>query len=265
MGPVFNSAAEAGCGLMLDAMVWRAHADFIAKVGRSVDDLAAINARAVRLAREAADRWRRAHGHDQQSLPVLVVGDLGPRGDGYQVQDADVTAEAARDYHRSQIAALADAGADLICALTMTTVAESIGVVEASGACGLPVIVSPTVGTDGCLPGGVSLGDAIGQIDEATGAAPLFYMVNCAHPDHLLPVLEDAKARGEDWLSRFRGFRANASTKSHEELDNSADLDRGDIADLGVKMAQMRTDYALRVVGGCCGTDHEHLRAMVGG
>lgn len=262
LGPILQAAAESGLGLMLDALVWRAQPDFIAKLGHAADQLGPINARAVAQTRGSADRWRQAHGHDERSLPVLIAADVGPRGDGYRVEDAAITAAAAREYHRPQIQAVAEAGADLVCALTMTSLAESIGVVEASALSGLPIVVSPTVETDGRLPDGTELGVFIRKVDEATDGAPLFYMINCAHPTHLMPTLEAAREAGESWLDRFRGFRANASTKSHEELDNSTELDRGNVQELAREIAGMRETYGLRAIGGCCGTDHEHLAAI---
>jgi S-methylmethionine-dependent homocysteine/selenocysteine methylase len=262
LGPILQAAADTGHGLMLDALVWRAQPDFIDKLGRDPARLGAINATALSRMRESADRWRQAHGHDEQSLPVLISADIGPRGDGYKVEDAAVTADAARHYHGPQIQAVADAGADLVCALTMTSLNESIGIVEACVERDLPVIVSPTVETDGRLPDQSTLGAFIQSLDDATGAAPLFYMVNCAHPTHLRPTLEAAREVAESWLSRFRGFRANASRKSHEELDNSTQLDRGDTDELARELASMQKSYGLRVVGGCCGTDHEHLTAI---
>lgn len=260
--PILDAAAQHGCGLILDALLWRAQPDFIAKLGRHRDELGSINQRAISRTRESVDAWRRERGHDERSVPVLVAADIGPRGDGYRVEESALTAAAAREYHAAQVQAVAEAGADLVCALTMTSLAESIGIVEAARLFGLPVIVSPTVETDGRLPDGTSLGEFIREVDRATGAAPLCYMVNCAHPTHVQPSLDEARENGESWLERFRGFRANASRKSHEELDNSTELDRGDIEELSRAMADMRETYGLKVIGGCCGTDHEHLAAI---
>lgn len=262
LGPILQAAADIGHGLILDALVWRAQPDFIAKLGRNPEQLTAINTTAMSRTREYADSWRRAHGYDEQSLPILIAADIGPRGDGYKLEDAAVTVAAARDYHRPQIQATADAGADLVCALTMTGLNEAIGIAHACADCELPLIVSPTVETDGRLPDGSELAGFITALDDATGAAPLFYMVNCAHPTHLLPTLEAARAANERWLDRFRGFRANASAKSHEELDDSSELDRGNSDELAREIASMQATYGLRVVGGCCGTDHEHLTAI---
>ena len=75
-------------------------------------------------------------------------------------------------------------------------------------------------------------------------------------------LLETAERNRAGWLSRFRGFRANASMKSHEELDNSPELDRGNVEEFGKQMRDMQERYNLSVIGGCCGTDHEHLAAM---
>ena len=262
LSPIFATAADQGFGLIVDALVWRAQPDYLRKLGRDAEALESINRRAVEIVRSAVEGWRGRRGLDASRLPILIAADLGPRGDGYRIEGAGPDPEVARAYHRPQLESLAAAGVDLACALTMTSLEESIGIVRACGDVGLPVIVSPTVETDGRLPDGRSLGDFVQSLDAATGAAPLFYMVNCAHPTHLRPALDSARAAGASWLERFRGFRANASARSHAELDESTELDRGDVSRLAQEIEAMRRDFDLWVVGGCCGTDHEHLRAI---
>ncbi|MEW6269134.1 MAG: homocysteine S-methyltransferase family protein [Thermodesulfobacteriota bacterium] len=259
---IFRAAQEHGHGLLLDTLVWRAHPDYVAALGYPAGDLARFNELAVERTRQAVAEWRARDGARRGELPVVLTADVGPRGDGYKVSDAGVTPEAARAYHRAQIEVLARAGVELVCALTMTSVAESIGVALAARDCGLPLIVSPTVETDGTLPDGTPLGELVRQVDEATGGAPLFYMVNCAHPTHVAGALARAKAAGEAWLGRFKGIRANSSRKSHAELDDSPELDRGNPQELGREVAAMKREYGLRVVGGCCGTDAEHIAAI---
>jgi homocysteine S-methyltransferase len=144
----------------------------------------------------------------------------------------------------------------------MTSAAESIGVALAACDHGLPVVISPTVETDGTLPEGMPLGELIRRVDDATGGAPLLYRVNCAHPTRLAPALAAARSEGHGWLARFGGMRANASRKSHAELDESPSLDRGDPQELGRDLAGLQREYGLRVGGGCCGTDAEHLAAI---
>jgi S-methylmethionine-dependent homocysteine/selenocysteine methylase len=258
--PILATAAAHGQGVLLDTLVWRAHPDFISLLGYRAEDLGRFNQLAVERTRDVVASWRSRAG--AADVPVLLTADVGPRGDGYQVADRELTPEAAHEYHRAQMEVLARAGVDLVCALTMTSVAEAIGVARAAREAGLPVIVSPTVETDGTLPDGTPLGELVRRVDDATGGLPLFYMVNCAHPAHVTPALEWARRVGEGWLRRFKGIRANSSRKSHAELDNSPELDRGNPSELGDEVAQMQRDYDLCVVGGCCGTDAEHVSAI---
>jgi homocysteine S-methyltransferase len=202
---------------------------------------------------------RRASLAGAADVPLWIAADVGPRGDGYQVPPSAIGVNDALDYHARQLEALARSEVDLVCALTMTTANEAAGIALAAGRQGLPVVVSATVETDGRLPDGMSLGDFIQRVDELTSFAPAFYMVNCAHPTHLGPELDRARAAGEHWVRRLLGFRANASHKSHAELDESTSLDRGDPVDLARRLALMQKAHGLRVIGGCCGTDAEHI------
>jgi homocysteine S-methyltransferase len=241
-------ARDAGLGIVVETPTWRASSDWGARLGHDAQALASLNRRGAELVDEAR------RGVDD--VPVVVSGCLGPRGDGY-VPGAQMTPQEAADYHRPQIEAFADSPADLVSALTLTRVAEAVGVVEAARAVGLPVVVSFTVETDGRLPDGTPLGDAVRAVDDATGGAAAYFMVNCAHPDHLAPAL-DLTA---DWWPRLRGVRANASRLSHAELDAAPELDAGDPEELGRQLADLRP-LGVTVLGGCCGTDVRHIRAL---
>jgi S-methylmethionine-dependent homocysteine/selenocysteine methylase len=146
--------------------------------------------------------------------------------------------------------------------MTLTHVEEALGVARAARAVDLDVVISATVETNGRLPDGSSLGELIRSVDEATDAGPAFYMVNCAHPSHVLPALEEARRSDADWLTRFRGFRGNASAKSHAELDESPELDRGEPDGFAADVAAMQRRFELTLVGGCCGTDAEHVARL---
>ncbi len=255
--PMANAALASGHDLLLDVLTWRAHADFVRALGYPDTSVEDINYLAVKRARAFASHWcSKTSGSDR--ISVFLNGDIGPRGDGYRF-DGGTTVESALGYHRRQIRALAEAQVDAINALTMTNVSETVGIVKAAQEVGLPCIVSPTVEIDGTTPEGLSLGRFIEEVEVATEGSPLFYMVNCAHPTHLEPTLRRARELGERWLSRLRGFRANASHKSHEELDNSTTLDRGCPEALASQIAHLQADFGLRLVGGCCGTDAEHI------
>jgi homocysteine S-methyltransferase len=190
--------------------------------------------------------------------PVVINGVLGPRGDGYSATSR-MSADEAQHYHAPQIETFRDTDTDMVSAVTMTYVQEAIGIVRAAQACGLPVVVSFTLETDGRLPSGDTLRDAIISVDAATGSGPVYYMINCAHPTHF----EGALATSDAWLGRIRGLRANASTLSHAELDAATELDAGDPIDLSQRYKSLRRQLKhLCVMGGCCGTDHRHIAAI---
>lgn len=245
-------ALEVGSGFILETPTWRASPDWAARIGIGLQELDALNADAVRLMREiAAD-------HAAAGIALVVSGCVGPRRDGY-APDLAMTADEAESYHRRQIDVFAAAGADLATAITMTNSAEAIGFVRAAQAAGLPAVVSFTVETDGCLPTGDSLRQAIATVDAATDAAPAYYMINCAHPTHFA----DALAAGEPWVARVRGLRANSSRLSHAELDEAPQLDTGNPAELGLQHRSMRELHRhINVLGGCCGTDHRHVEQI---
>jgi homocysteine S-methyltransferase len=257
--PIADAAFEAGHGLLADALVWRASPDYVAALGYSSRDVARFNRLGVERVRRSLSLRLAQQG---ASVPIVIAADVGPRGDGYQLPADAIDVSAAIDYHAPQIEALAHGEVDAICALTMTNVNEAIGIALAARRHGLPIIVSPTVETDGRLPGGLELAQFVERVDDVTGGAPAFYMVNCAHPQHIAPVLESAARNEQRWLGRLRGFRANASCKSHAELDEATSLDRGDPLDLAQRVAELQKTYDLRVVGGCCGTDAEHIAAI---
>ncbi|MGF1464729.1 MAG: homocysteine S-methyltransferase family protein [Sandaracinaceae bacterium] len=259
LAPTADAALASGHDLLIDALVWRAHGDYVRALGHGPRGVEAVNRHAVERVRRFAERWRSTTPGSER-IGMFINGDIGPRGDGYRVEA--VGPGDALDYHRRQVRVLAELGVDVVSALTMTHADEAIGIALAAAEAGLPVIISPTVETDGRTPEGQALGELIERVDDATGGGPLFYMVNCAHPTHLEPVLREAADRGEAWLPRMSGLRANASTKSHAELDDSEVLDRGAPRELAGQLARLRREFGWRLVGGCCGTDAEHIRCI---
>ena len=247
----FNIARHYGRGLLLESPTWRANRDWGSQLGYDSPALADINRRAILLMAQL-----RADNRD--IAPVVISGNIGPRGDGYIAKQLMSIREAA-DYHGEQIATFSDTAADLVAAFTINYVEEAIGVINSARAHQMPVVISFTLETDGRLPSGQTLGAAIAECDAATQNYAAYYMINCAHPTHFdqtLPV--DAS-----WLTRIRGLRANASRRSHAELDAATELDAGDPIDLGQRYRALRPLLPnLCVIGGCCGTDHRHVEAM---
>ena len=245
-------ATDAGAGYVLETPTWRANPHWGAELGYSLDDLRRITFQSVELAQGLCAEW---DGKGQS----LVSGCIGPRGDGY-VPGKTMSTEEAAAYHLTQVTDLADAGAESVAALTLNYVEEGVGVAAAAAERGIPSVVGFTVETDGRLATGTPLGEAIEQVDAATDSAPAWFMVNCAHPDHVLAGLPDTD---EAWLSRIGSYRANSSRMSHAELDEAEALDPGDPKDLANGYLKLRERLPeLHVLGGCCGTDVSHVSAI---
>lgn len=244
-------AAANGTALVLDAPTWRANPDWAETLGHDRDRLEQLIGASVDVVREVRD----ASAGDR---PFLIGGAVGPRGDGYRV-DTTMEATEAELYHSTQIDAFTETPVDVVTAMTLGYSDEAIGIARAAERAGLPVVIAYTVETDGRLPSGMTLADAVDATDRATDGYPVHYMVNCAHPTHLAPVLTPQTP----WLSRIGGIRANASTLSHAELDEALELDRGDPADLAARYLELQDLLPnLHVFGGCCGTDHNHVAAI---
>jgi homocysteine S-methyltransferase len=247
-------ALAAGVAIVLETPTWRANRDWGARLGHDAADLDRYNRDAVALLEPLRD--------DAVGAPVWISGCLGPRGDGYVVDDV-MTVDDAREYHRPQVMSLAAAGADVVSILTVTYAAEGAGVIRAAADIGIPAVVSLTVETDGRLPDGTRLGDAVEEIDYATDGAAMYFAVNCAHPEHIGPGLEAGVDGSGDWLDRIRGIRVNASRMSHAELDAAEELDDGVPAELAAAVKGLHLRFpSISVLGGCCGTDVRHLRAI---
>ncbi|MBP1844578.1 homocysteine S-methyltransferase [Rhizobium petrolearium] len=244
-------ARERGLGFILDTPTWRANADWGPQLGYDIETLREINIRSVDFIAKLRRAW------EKPGAPVVLNGVIGPRGDGYR--DGNMDPLAAKDYHAFQAEAFAASQADMISAITMNNIGEAVGITRAAKRAGMPCVVSFTVETDGRLVNGKTLQAAIEETDAATDGYATYYMVNCAHPSHF----EDALSRGDAWVKRIAGIRANASVKSHQELDEAPELDIGDPLDLGARYRTLRKNHpGMRVLGGCCGTDHRHLQAI---
>lgn len=239
---------------VLDSPTWRANPDWIQKLGYPKDSVYQINESAIELIKELQKEF-------ETFVPNIIInGCMGPRGDGYN-PGSIMTVQAAQEYHAPQIAAFNRAGVDIVSANTMNYVEEAIGITRAANEAKVPVVISFTVETDGQLPTGMPLQQAIEQVDESITTKPIYYMINCAHPTHFLQTLQAAGHAA--WVSRIRGIRANASCKSHAELDEATELDRGNISELATMNGQLKRELKhLNVFGGCCGTDEEHLLEM---
>ena len=246
---LIDLARESDCGAILETPTWVANRDRGAVLGVSPETLTIRNQQAVSLMAEV----RQAAGYER----VLISANIGPRADAY-APDVQMSAAEATEYHTEQIAALSGSEVDVLSGYTLAYADEATGIVEAAQRAGHPVVISFTVETDGRLPTGQALADAIAQVDAATSSYASYFMINCAHPDHFGAVLSDVAAQG-----RVKGIVANASRCSHAELDEAEVLDSGDASELGQQLAAIHAAFPdITVLGGCCGTDLRHMTAI---
>ena len=235
-------------GFVLDSQTWKAHMHWAGDLAANEQELHEANKDSIEFIAELRNEF------SGNSKPIVLNGVIGPRGDAY-APEAKVAANEAEEYHAKQISWLADTSVDMVTALTFTQSDEAIGIVRAAESAGLPIVISFTVETDGSLPTGQPLTEAIRAVDDATNAAAAYFMVNCAHPDHFFHVLDDS-----EWARRIRGLRCNASRLSHTELDECEVLDDGDPVELANQYkAITNTMPWVNIFGGCCGTDLRHV------
>lgn len=251
--PYLDVARRHGTGFVLEANTWRANPSWGARLGYSLDELAEANRRCIAFVEEIRER------EDEPGRPVVISAPLGPEDDAY-APGRHMTADEAEAFHSWQVGVLADTATDSVVGMTIAYVGEAIGIVRAATTAGLPAVISFTVETDGRLPSGQPLAEAIDEVDSETEGVAAYFMVNCAHPTHFVSVLD-----GPGPWNRVLGIRANASTKSHAELDEAEELDGGDPDDLARRYLEIGERLPhLTVLGGCCGTDHRHVASIAG-
>ena len=243
-------AREQNVGVILDSVTWVANRDRGAELGYSPDDLKNFNIDAIELIASV----RKETG----DLPTVLCGDVGPRGDGYAPSDL-MSTEEAESYHAEQISVYASTEADMVTAFTLCYAEEAVGVVRAAQRYDMPVAIAFTVETDGRLPTGMSLKEAIEKVDAESDCRALYYLINCAHPDHFTGIFND-----EPWMHRLRGVVANASRCSHAELEVADELDEGNPDELGTLVGGLRKPYPhFNILGGCCGSDMRHMKSIL--
>lgn len=250
--PYIELAKKKSLGFILESPTWRASLDWGKKLGYNQNELELLNIKAIDLLVGLRDQY------EDETSPMPISGCIGPRGDGYRAENK-MTSNQARQYHATQIQTIANTKADLVSAFTITYVEEAVGITNAALMSDIPVVISFTVETDGRLPSGQPLKSAIQEVDHRTSNGPAYYMINCAHPTHFADAFENQAG----WVERILAIRANASCKSHEELDEAEELDRGnpeDFAHQYKKLGELLPQ--LKVVGGCCGTDSQHIEAI---
>lgn len=222
---------------------WRANPERLRLAGLAGRD---VNGDGVRF----LERIRADYG------PAAFLGGLtGCYGDAYRPEEALAPADAAR-FHRPQAQALAGAGVDLLLASTLPAAGEALGIACAMSPLGVPYLLSFIIAGDGTLLDGTPLAEAIARIDRDVSPAPAAYLVNCVHTTVF------ARAAPPP---RVVGLQANTSPRNPRELEGLAHLEAEEPRRFAEGMVELRRRFGLRILGGCCGTDHRHIAALAEG
>lgn len=250
-GDYARSAREAGLPILMFTDTWRC--------SRSLVEASRFRGRLVNEdnARFLID----LRASFTEGSPMFIGGLLGPSGDAYKPDDSLARADA-REFHRPQIDALASAGVDFLFLATAPAVDEALGVADALAETGLPYIVSFVIRSTGVVLDEAPLGEAMARIDAEAARPPAGFSVNCVHARVLEKALEAVAATHPDAARRLLTFQANTGDKAVEELDGSEDLVTEVPPAYVDGLERLRRRFGIRILGGCCGTDGEHIEVL---
>ena len=240
-------AIEAGLPFLMCTPTWRANKTRVFESAYSHN----INIDVTHFMQQI-----RATNGDKQRT-IKIGGMIGCKNDCY-LPDQGLSATEAEQFHAWQIDQLVQGGVDFLIAETLPNVGEATGIARAMEKTDLPYVISFVISRDGHVLDGTPLSDAIDIIDTNTGRKPLGFMVNCAYPAFLC-----AEKQPQKLFDRLIGYLANASSLDHCDLDNAEQLHVEAVSEWGDFMLELNRSYGVKVLGGCCGTGHEHLRYIV--
>jgi S-methylmethionine-dependent homocysteine/selenocysteine methylase len=240
-----EAARAHGLPVIIGTPTFRAGARYAHSAGL---DVVALNAAAV-------EHHRAIRAEAGDGPPILVAGVLGPYGDAYTPSEG-LAVDQAQRYHAIQSRALAEAGADLLFAPTFPAVDEALGAVRAMTSTGLPAVISHVLDREGRVLDGTPLAEAVARIDAEADPRPIFHSLSCIHPS----VAE--RALGGVSAGRVLECKANGSPLTPAELVTLDHLEGDDPETFAAAMWRLHADHGLRVLGGCCGTDDRHMRAL---
>ncbi|MBW2605783.1 MAG: homocysteine S-methyltransferase family protein [Deltaproteobacteria bacterium] len=240
-------ACNADVPITICTPTWRANQERISEAHISDD----INGDAVKFFRHLKESW------GAQAANIFIGGLIGCKNDCYK-PDEGLSEHDAKVFHSWQIHRLARAGVDFLMGATLPAISEATGIALSMMETKLPYIISFVINREGKILDGNSLEHAFQEIDTACSTPPLGYMINCAYPSFL-----HADKQPRSVLSRLIGYQANASSLDQSDLDGAGTLRTNDVSDWGKLMIELNKKYGVKILGGCCGTGHEHLRYIV--
>ena len=246
-----NVGRDVDVPMIMLTPTWRANPERLGLAG--FDDVRGVHKECF----DFISSMRGEYGDYASNAPI--GGLMSCRGDAYRPEEA-LGIDEAEVFHSEQVDAFARTGVDFIMASTLPARTEAIGIAKAMARSGLPYVPSFIVRPDATLLDGTPLDDVIVEIDDTVDPAPVFYMMNCIHPDVYLsvyPMLD-----GEHVKRRMLGLQANTSLMRPEELDKLDRLDTADAGDFAVSIINVHDRCGAKILGGCCGTDERHIRSI---
>lgn len=215
------------------------------KLHHAEDRCYELNKRAAELGREVADKAGR---------PVIVAGSMGPTGE-IMAPMGPLTHERAVEMFLEQAKGLRDGGADVLWVETISAPEEYAAAAEACGLAGMDWCGTMSFDTAGrTMMGLTSAGMA--ELVEKLPHAPLAYGANCG-------------VGSSDLLRTVLGFRAAGSERPVIAKGNAGipkyhdgHIHYDGTPELMARYAVMARDAGATIIGGCCGTTPDHLRAM---
>jgi S-methylmethionine-dependent homocysteine/selenocysteine methylase len=241
-----------GLPLLLSTPTWRASRERIQTAGY---EKKAVNEDNYRF----LDGLRRTYG--AYADKVAICGLMSCRGDAYNPAER-LSEEEARGFHAWQAQKLAETGVDFLLASTLPALSEAMGIASAQAATGKPYIISFVFRPQGTLLDGTPLKDAVAAIDAKVNPKPLAYLCNCTHASIFRSAMMHETHVSPLVKKRVVGLLANTAALEPEELDNSEDLVTEAPETFGHDMANLHTEFGLKILGGCCGTDHRHIQSL---
>ena len=239
--------------ILLAAPTWRANPDRVE--ASSCHDRETINADCVRFLQSIRNTY------DDYSKLIFVGGLMTCRGDAYRPEEA-LTEPDAADFHKPQAAMLAESEVDYLMAATLPAVSEARGMAKTLSDLRIPYVISFVIRPDGTVLDGTPLHRAIDQIDSTVQHPPFFYFINCVHPTVFAQGLGREVEVSKSVRKRLLGLQANTSSRSPEELDGLEQLDGSEPDKFADELLDLHHQFGIKVIGGCCGTDHRHIQAI---
>ena len=215
------------------------------KLHNAVDQVHELNKTGAALAREVADKAGR---------PVIVAGSVGPTGD-IMAPMGSLTHEIAVEMFHEQAEGLKAGGADVAWVETISAPEEFAAAAEAFALAGMDWCGTMSFDTAGRTMMGLTSKDmskAVGKLAHQ----PIGYGANCGvgASDLLRTILGMSEADPAALLIAKGNAGIPKYHDGHIHYDGTPDL-------MG-EYAVMARNAGATIIGGCCGTMPEHLKAM---